>query len=105
MRFPYVLIELPLAASRGGPGCLVRVSSPVAGRTLTSAPVSTRNCRLETVSQRKRRPLLWPAAEATTGDRPPRFPTRCRVVCIAELLLQMCDGNSTVGCLEREREP
>ena len=65
----------------------------------------TRNCRLERVSQRKRRPLLRPAAEATTGDRPPRFLTRCRVVCIAELLLQMCDGNSTVGCLEREREP
>ena len=99
VRVPYVLIELPLAASNGGPGWLVRVSSPVAGRTLTSAPVSTRNRRLETLSQRKRRPLLRPAAEATTGDRPSRFPTRCMVVYIAEQLLQMCDGNSTTGCL------
>ena len=53
---PYVLIVLPLAASSGGPGFLVRVSNPVAGRTLTSAPVSMRNCRLETESHRKRRP-------------------------------------------------
>ena len=36
MRVPYVLIELPLAAISGGPECRVRVSSPVAGRTLTS---------------------------------------------------------------------
>ena len=38
MRTPYVPIELPLAASNGGPVCLVHLSSPVAGRTLTSAP-------------------------------------------------------------------
>ena len=35
---------LPLAARSGGPGCLVRFSSPVAGNTLISAPVSTRYC-------------------------------------------------------------
>ena len=102
MRVPYVPIELPLAASSGGPFCLVRLSKPVAGRMLTSAPVSTRNCRFVTVSQRKRRPLLWPAAEATTGGRPARFPTRRRVVCIGELPLQICDGNNTVY-LERKR--
>ena len=44
---PNVLIELPLAAKRGGPGYLVRVSRPMAGRTLTSAPVSMRNRLLE----------------------------------------------------------
>ena len=67
MRVPYVPIELLLAASSSGTVCLVRLSSPVVGRMLTSAPVSTRNCRLETVSQRKRRPLLWPAAEYLSG--------------------------------------
>ena len=40
-------MELALTASRDVPGCMVRFSSEVAGRTLTSAPVSTRNCRLE----------------------------------------------------------
>ena len=52
VRVPYVLIELPLAAISGGPGCRVCVSSPVAGRTLTLAPVSTRNCCLVMESQR-----------------------------------------------------
>lgn len=85
------LIELPLTASSSGPGCLVCMSSPVAVRKLTSAPVSMRNCCLETVSQRS---LLQPATEATTCNQHHRFLTRCRVVCIDELLLQMSDGNN-----------
>ena len=50
MCFPYVPIELPLAASSGGPECLVRVSSSVAGITLTSGPVSARKYHLKTLS-------------------------------------------------------
>ena len=56
LRVPYVLIVLPLAASSGGPGCLVRVSNIVAGRTLTSAPVLMRNCLLVIELHRKSRP-------------------------------------------------
>ena len=63
-RVSNVLIDVSLAASSEGPGCFVCVSSPVAGRMLTSAPVSTRNCRLETGSLKKRRLLLWPIAKA-----------------------------------------
>ena len=39
-RVPNVLREVPLAASNEGPSCLIRVSSPVAGRMLTSASVN-----------------------------------------------------------------
>ena len=78
VRTPYVLMELPLAALSEEPDCPVRVSRPVAGRTLTSAPVSMRNRRPECESQAKRRLSLWPAAEATMGDRPARFPTKCK---------------------------
>ena len=38
--FPYVLIVLPLAAIGKGADGLMHVPRPVAGRTLTSAPVS-----------------------------------------------------------------
>ena len=58
-----VLIDVSLAASSEGPGCFVHVSSSVAGRMLTFAPVSTRNCRLETGSLKKRRLLLCPVAK------------------------------------------
>ena len=105
MRIPYVRIELPLAARSGGPGCLVRVSSPVAGMTLTSAPVSTRNCRLETASQTKRRPLFWPVTVTITGDRPFRFPAKSKVACIAGLPSRTCGGNNTNGCRGEERGP
>ena len=74
VRVPYVRIELLLAASSGGPSCLVRVSSLVAGTTLSSAPVSTRNCHLETASQTKTRLLLRPATVAIIGDRLCRLP-------------------------------
>ena len=47
VRVPYVFMILPLAAARGRPFCLMQVSSPVAGRTLTSASVSTRKCLFE----------------------------------------------------------
>ena len=53
-------MELPLAANSDGPGCAVCMSKLVAGTTLTSAPVSTRNCRPEMVSRRKKRLLFWP---------------------------------------------
>ena len=43
VQVPYVLIELPLAASKTGPDGPVRLSNLAAGRTLISAPVSTRN--------------------------------------------------------------
>ena len=95
VRVPYVCIVVPLAANNSGPGSLVRVSILVAGRTLISAPVSTKNCCLELSSHRKKRPLLWPAAEATIGGRPDLFPTKHRVGCIFELPFQMCDGSNT----------
>ena len=89
-------MELPLAASSGCPGFFVRVSNPVAGSTLTSALVSTRNCCLEMQSVRKRRPPLWPVA-AATNDWPCRFPTRYMVVCISMLLRQRYDGRNRAG--------
>ncbi|KAK3890943.1 hypothetical protein Pcinc_005110 [Petrolisthes cinctipes] len=44
---PYVLMLLPLAAVRGGQFLLERVSVLDGGKTLTSAPVSTRKRRSE----------------------------------------------------------
>ena len=87
-------MELPLAALSEGPDCPVRVSRPVAGKTLTSAPVSTRNRRPECVSETNKRPSLRPVAEATMGDRPARFPTKCKGPCIAGRLLRTCDDSS-----------
>lgn len=78
MHTPYVLMELLLAALSKGPVCPVRVSKPVAGRTLTSAPVSTRNRRPECEFQAKSRLSVRPAAEATIGGWPAHFPTRCK---------------------------
>ena len=51
--FTYVLIVLPLAAISEGPDGLMHVSRPVAHRTLTSAPVLTRNCLQEILSHTK----------------------------------------------------
>ena len=51
-------MELALVASRDIPGCMVCFSSEVAGRMLTSAPVSTRNCRLEIESYTNKRFLV-----------------------------------------------
>ena len=80
----------------------VHLSNVVAGRTLTSAPVSTRNCCcFVIVSEGKRRPLLRPAIVPTTGSRPAHFLTRCKVACIVKLVLQTCDDSST-GLLGRE---
>ena len=73
VREPYVWILLPLAVSNGGPVCLMCVLSPVAGRTLTCAPMSTRYWLLVTESVMNSKPLLWPAAVATSG-RPAHFP-------------------------------
>ena len=95
-RVPYVLMELPLAANSGGPGGLVHASRPEAGTTLTSAPVSTRNCRCEVESYRKSRPFFWPAATAASGW-PWSFPSSCTVDDTDWRLLRMCDGNSRVG--------
>ena len=96
---PYVHMELPLAARRGGPGVLVRVCSPVAGSTLTSAPVSIRKRLFETVSLRNNRPSAWPAAEAINGDRPSRFPTsNCTVVGTASQHSQICGGRNKSSC-------
>ena len=47
VRLPYVLIELPLAATRAGPGLLKKRSWLDGGKTLTSAPVSTKKERLD----------------------------------------------------------
>ena len=46
---------------------------------------------------RNKRPLVWPAAEATIGDRPSRFPTRHRADGIAVRLLQIFGGRSKGG--------
>ena len=62
-------MELVLAASRDVSGCMVHFSSEVAGRTLTSAPVSTRNCRLEIESYTNRRlPVVLQLDTAVTDE-------------------------------------
>ena len=76
------------------------MSRPVAGRTLTSAPVSTRNWRPESLSQAKRRLSLRPVAETTMGDRPAHFLTKCKGPGTAE---QTCDDSSRV-CLWGHQE-
>ena len=43
VHIPYVFIVLPLATTSEVPGFLVQVINPVAGKTLTSALVSTTN--------------------------------------------------------------
>ena len=72
--FPYVLTVLPSAAISEGPDGLMCVSKPVAGRTLTSAPVSTRNYLTEILSHTKRRLSLRLVAKATIDDLTSTFP-------------------------------
>ena len=78
---------------------VARVSKPVVGRMLTSAPVSTRNCCFNVMFERIRRSLLWLAIDATSSKWPRHFPTKYRAADTFELLLHECGGNSTVGCL------
>ena len=59
----------------------MHVSSPVAGSTLTSTPVSTTNRHLEIESVRKSKPLLF-AAAAAVSSQPGRFPTSRMVACL-----------------------
>ena len=66
---------LLLAAVKVRPEHLERVSRLEGGITLTSAPVSTRKLRPDTLSRmNKRRLLAMPAAAATNGGRRFRFP-------------------------------
>lgn len=95
MCVPYDLIGLPLAANKGGPGCVVHVSRPVAGKTLNSAPVSMKKCRPDIFSVRKSRPVLGPAAVATIGDWPVLFPTKHKVGCTCGQPLQNYDDSNT----------
>ena len=54
---------------------LERLSRVEAGRTLTSAPVSTRKRRIDLRSRTVKALLIeGPATEALTGDRLARFP-------------------------------
>lgn len=55
---PYVLIMVPFAAYRYN---LSGFFWDLHGYTDTSAPVSTKNCTLEVVSDTKSRPLLHPS--------------------------------------------
>ena len=104
-RDPYVWIKLPLAASSGGPFCLVCLSSPVAVTTLTSAPLLTRNGCLEIASQMKRRPLLLrPVAAAVTGNRHCRFHARSEVASTVGLPFQTGGGRNTNDCRGEEWE-
>ena len=45
--FPNVWIVLPLAATNKAPGCMVLMAILVAGKTLTSTPVSTKTSLLK----------------------------------------------------------
>ena len=74
VRFPNVQIMLPLAATNEASSCEVRVAILVAGKTPTSAPVSTKNQPPEILSHTKRRPSMWLEAMAPTDAQPTRFP-------------------------------
>ena len=92
---PYVCTELPLAAKRDGPGILVHVSSPVAGSTLTSAPVSITKHYFEMLSLRNNGPSVWLATEVTNDDWPSCFSTsNCMVVGTVSQLPQTCGGRN-----------
>ena len=88
----YVLIVLPLAATSEGPGCLVQVSNFVVGKTLTSAPVSTRNQFRDVFPHMKFRPSLRPDVEAATATQPAHFPTMHMVSGTGKPITQMGGG-------------
>ena len=66
VRFPKVRIVLPLAAISETPGCAVRIAILVAGKMLTSAPVSTKNRLPDILSLTKNMPSVWLDAMAPT---------------------------------------
>ena len=94
VRFPNVRIVLPFAATKEAPGCVFRMAILVAGKTLTSAPVSTKNRLPEILSRTKSRPSVWLDAMAPTDAQPVRFPAIHMAAGICEPLLQTCGGNS-----------
>ena len=71
---PYVLIELPLAATRAKQGLLKKRSWHDGERTLTSVPVSTKKQQLDKQSYIKNKLELPPTAAATNNNWPRRFP-------------------------------
>ena len=94
VRVPNVRIVLPLAAISEAPGCVVRLTIPVTGKTLTSAPVSTKNRPPEILSRTKSRPSAWLDVMAPTDAQPSRFPAIRTVAGICEPLYQTYGGNS-----------
>lgn len=81
---------------------LTLVYNLVAGRTLTSTHVSTRNYCLKPESVMKSMPLSWPAS-AATSSWPSHFPPSCMFVSTDKLLLQTCGGSSMGDCCLNEK--
>ena len=73
VRSPKVLMGVPFAALKEELTALKR-SFSAAGNTEMSAPESTRKSRPLILSRRERVCVDMPAADATKGDRPCRFP-------------------------------
>ena len=76
-----------------GPGLLVQISSPVEGKTLTSAPAVATNWLPDVLSQINSRPSLRPDVKATTGTQPARFPTMHMISSTSGSSFQMCSDN------------
>lgn len=95
-RSPKVWIMEPFAACKGEPGCLCRRSTAEDGRTLISAPVSTRKrWPLMRSAIKNRRLRDWPTSLTATSDRPGRFPARNMGCGTVEHFQHMCGGTST----------
>ena len=92
--FPNVQIVLPLAATNEAPGCAVRMAILVVGKTLTSAPVSTKNRPPEILSQTKNRSFTWVDAMAPTDTRPAHFLAIHTAAGICKPSCQTYAGNS-----------
>ena len=70
----------------------------VAGKTLTSAPVSTKNRPSEILSRMKSRPYVWLDAVAPTDAQPARFRTIHMAAVICEPLSHRYGGKAKAGC-------
>ena len=98
VRFPNVQIVLPLAATNEAPGCAIRMAILVVGKTLTSAPMSTKNQPPEILSLTKNRPFVWMDAMAPTDAQPAHFLAIYMAADICEPSRQTHGGNSK-GCM------
>ena len=86
---------LPFAAKRAGPWVLFRRSMPVGGKTLISAPVSTRKLRVDKRSRTKNRLVNPPVVAATNVDRLASFLHNYMEKHSVGLYRQICDDRST----------